>query len=783
MKKGLKIACAVLPLLAGSSQAELLYSQPFYNNTVNRHMQGYGWETMNETTTGVVVNATFTNRTAIGVGRGDGAEPNVDPVNAVWPDGVTENTRGYPYFSTAHAEFGDYPTDSSCLISTVAPVLVPVAGLEKLSLEQRADNTDSIIRFAIKIGSQWYASAEEFGGQNAEWTLKEMAEADFSDVTKWVQIEITATEINLGSAPASPLSGTIAAFGLFLNTGVNPTPGDHVRIDNFQVYGTEVPPEEFYYIAGAPTDWTDAAAWDSGNAATNGAIYYATNSVVLNTPATASTFPGLSLNLVAPQRMDIMAGGGDAITVGDLTLDGAELGAGAAVAGEAQMDGAITLLSSSTFSGATDNSRNLRILSKVTGDAGVALALDAPAQTIYIDNAANDFAGTWSVAGGTGVFANAEAVDLADIEVQSGGALRIASAWDGYEIGASLTVADSATASVDIGSYKWTVSNLVFGATVVTNGKYDATALNALGSNPVFTGSGTLRVGPKVLLTGRVAHWMLDDASGTTALDSSGNDYDGTLIHGVVWTNDIERGTCAYFDGTDDRISTPFTYALASTNSFSWAFWANSATASNNNGIIVGNRYPERTTPDPKYGFIKLMPNEAQFANTGTAAEISHYDYEDISTNGWHHYAMVKSGTDYQWYVDGVAQGDSVNLSYTEDSGIPFNIGGDDNDGTAGGKEGEHFNGLIDDVVLYDYALSSNAVQNVMNGFYGSEPPAMTLDKSGGDLVVSWDQLGFKLQTRPNLAIGDWVDYEGGTEAPVIVPATNDVEFLRLIQQ
>ncbi len=60
----------------------------------------------------------------------------------------------------------------------------------------------------------------------------------------------------------------------------------------------------------------------------------------------------------------------------------------------------------------------------------------------------------------------------------------------------------------------------------------------------------------------------LDAGSETAALDSSGNDFDGTLMHGVVWTNDVERGTCAYFDGADDRIATPFTYALASSNRF-----------------------------------------------------------------------------------------------------------------------------------------------------------------------------------------------------------------------
>ena len=39
-----------------------------------------------------------------------------------------------------------------------------------------------------------------------------------------------------------------------------------------------------------------------------------------------------------------------------------------------------------------------------------------------------------------------------------------------------------------------------------------------------------------------VAHWKLDETSGTVAKDASGNGYDGTLIGGTTWVTGTIRG-------------------------------------------------------------------------------------------------------------------------------------------------------------------------------------------------------------------------------------------------
>lgn len=64
------------------------------------------------------------------------------------------------------------------------------------------------------------------------------------------------------------------------------------------------------------------------------------------------------------------------------------------------------------------------------------------------------------------------------------------------------------------------------------------------------------------------------------------------------------------------------------------------------------------------------------------------------------------------------------------------------------------------------------------------EPPVMNSEVSEGNITISWTSDGsFKLQTRSSLISGGWMDVPGATTSPIVISATNDVEFLRLIEQ
>ena len=211
--------------------------------------------------------------------------------------------------------------------------------------------------------------------------------------------------------------------------------------------------------------------------------------------------------------------------------------------------------------------------------------------------------------------------------------------------------------------------------------------------------------------SGLVAHWPLDEGSGTTTANASGFGTEASLLNGASWASDATRGAHVVFDGNDDRIETAFSYALKDSDDFTWAWWAKKESTSHPSSIMVGNRYGGSGSESLE--FIKFMPNKAAFADTGSAANIEDYNYSDLPSNQWHHYAMVKNGTSYQWYVDGVAQGSPVTINYNETAPLPFLIGGDGDN-----KPNEHFEGAIDDVVLYREALTPTQINDVINGIY-----------------------------------------------------------------
>ncbi|MDF7823469.1 hypothetical protein P4B35_05550 [Pontiellaceae bacterium B12227] len=275
MCRYIKYGAVAISLLAGHSFGEVIYSQPFYNFATDKPFADFGWTAIVQGVDGVEENPAYTNKIVEGVGK-SGGSTDEGAVDAITPVGASVN--GYAFFAPKQ-DFAAY-TNATALLYTTITTDLTVSGLTKLRIDQRNDNADSVIRFAIQIGSQWYASAEDFGGQNGAYAVKEMVETDFSDETKWLELTVVtgaAGEITVGGTPASSLSGIIDAYGIYVDAGVAPGgPGDHMRLDNFQVYDDAVPPtydvlysQPFYLNSGTPRPlpewgWTSIVESASG---------------------------------------------------------------------------------------------------------------------------------------------------------------------------------------------------------------------------------------------------------------------------------------------------------------------------------------------------------------------------------------------------------------------------------------------------------------------------------------------------------------------------------------
>jgi hypothetical protein len=204
-----------------------------------------------------------------------------------------------------------------------------------------------------------------------------------------------------------------------------------------------------------------------------------------------------------------------------------------------------------------------------------------------------------------------------------------------------------------------------------------------------------------------VAHWTLDESEGTIAVDSSVNGNDG-ILNGTAMSwmpDDGMIGGALSFDGTASGTD----YVEISTADISLAA-----------GTIAmwGKLPPDPQAPDIRYLFghttipawssrIQLyMDNADTILDLGLGdSHTRQTDIMSLTTETWYHVALTWDGGNYVVYVNGE---EKATGSYTglDALNTVADIG---NDGNPGDRT-EAFNGLLDDVRIYDRALSEAEV-------------------------------------------------------------------------
>ena len=264
-------------------------------------------------------------------------------------------------------------------------------------------------------------------------------------------------------------------------------------------------------VLGTPKDWTDASTWSDNLAAHAGVAYVIPATGNLRSPTITATFPGESLTVEPNGKFqvrseesssevitvdDLIFSGGTGFGVGEFSMLAAGTGSGTTnvLGGVIAHSGYTRVLTYRAYSGG-NLFRSLKVQARVDGSGTIQAWEGADSyggEELIVDNAANTFSGTWQVgAESTLVFNNAGGVGAADIEVLETGTLTILGDWQEFN---TLTVADVATVTVNLGAYDWAVDTLMLGGSAVAEDTYTVAELNALG-DAVFTGTGTIVVG------------------------------------------------------------------------------------------------------------------------------------------------------------------------------------------------------------------------------------------------------------------------------------------------
>ncbi|MBI4079192.1 MAG: LamG domain-containing protein [Candidatus Levybacteria bacterium] len=218
-----------------------------------------------------------------------------------------------------------------------------------------------------------------------------------------------------------------------------------------------------------------------------------------------------------------------------------------------------------------------------------------------------------------------------------------------------------------------------------------------------------------------LAHWKMDECQGTTINDSAGNSLTGTLTPGgapISSAGDCTTSaTTSWYggrngkinsgidlDGTDDYISVTDTANLrfdASTDDFSLFAWVKRDT--------TGTEYIMSKEDADNDGW-RLMFSSNNVVCSEDATDVT--SSSTITDTNWHFVGCtIDRDGNGQVYIDGKADGSAVSMG-TDAMATTSNI----TLGTRSYTATSYLNGQIDDVKIFNYALTAVQVRTIYNG-------------------------------------------------------------------
>jgi hypothetical protein len=204
-----------------------------------------------------------------------------------------------------------------------------------------------------------------------------------------------------------------------------------------------------------------------------------------------------------------------------------------------------------------------------------------------------------------------------------------------------------------------------------------------------------------------VGYWKFDEGTGgaeTTTADASGHGRPGTLFGTPNWVTG-KVGNALQFDSSGDYVKLFYTDGVAVSNDFTLMAWVNAPSATGDRDILVRS-----SDSDWLYGGLQLLTKTDGKAyidmHSGGSDGISSVSVRDDT---WHHVVGVRDTSgNMKIYVDGVQAGITGYSGVVDETTFNWFIGATYNGGY-------FFNGLIDEVAIFDRVLTNDEIQLCYN--------------------------------------------------------------------
>jgi hypothetical protein len=265
-----------------------------------------------------------------------------------------------------------------------------------------------------------------------------------------------------------------------------------------------------------------------------------------------------------------------------------------------------------------------------------------------------------------------------------------------------------------------------------------------------------------------VLHWNLDETAGVTARDDSGNNNHGTLVGDAKWAACCGHVCGALdLDGKGDyvKVDTPTGLNFAP-GSFSASAWVRAREVTGGWRTIM--EYDRDGWDRNRFGMWLTDEGRFHFRVGWNAWQTN----QKLNADQWY---MLTGTYDsktkkFSMYVNGQFDiAADLQKGFTSANVAKLTVG------VRGSEDGEYFNGLIDDVRIYSYALSAHEVKALYDGSRNDAVAGHMVTDPTGASTWGWeelrDQLGmsedmsFILFTEPGCfpctysTYGDWLAF------------------------
>ena len=218
-----------------------------------------------------------------------------------------------------------------------------------------------------------------------------------------------------------------------------------------------------------------------------------------------------------------------------------------------------------------------------------------------------------------------------------------------------------------------------------------------------------------------VAMWLLDEGSGDTAFDGTGNGHDGFVENDVEWIPDGRFGSALDFTAGRVRVDHADDMDLVE---WSMAIWVKIEGATGTYQFVMG----KEGWPDRNYS-MWILPTVMTVGFT-TGANDLQIGVGDVVDGEWHHLVGTYDGEQLTGYIDGALVKQQGAVGEPNTCNCAFFIGAQPAAGSGPTV------GALDEVAVYNHALTEDEVAATMEGLQSLAVVALS-----EKLVTRWAAL------------------------------------------